>query len=246
LFGLGLESNRAYLVFLAACFAVVGLGVVWLRLGSFGRRLQAMKDSPAACATLGINLTRTKVGVFMLSAAIAGFGGVLLAGVTNTAQADEYSALQNLPIVLMAAAGGIAVVSGSLVGGLLLASFTIMQTLVPDLGLFGFDGKTVLTNVLLLAPAIAGVSLGRDPNGMVALIGERVRVANARRIEQRGAPPTPESLRHSLDIEPMGIDQPFTDDALVAIDAALGLDDELASLVVPVGASAEGADRVDA
>ena len=36
---------------------------------SCGRRLSAMKDSPVACATLGLDLTRTKVAVFALSAA---------------------------------------------------------------------------------------------------------------------------------------------------------------------------------
>ena len=38
-----------------------------------------MKDSPAACATLGLNIVRLKLSVFMLSAAIAGFGGCLYA-----------------------------------------------------------------------------------------------------------------------------------------------------------------------
>ena len=44
----------------------------WLRRGRFGRRLVAMRDSPAACATLGVNLFSTKLAVFAISAAIAG------------------------------------------------------------------------------------------------------------------------------------------------------------------------------
>ncbi len=53
----GLEGDGAFMIFMAVVFCLVGLGVVWLRLGPFGRRLQAMKDSPAACATLGLNRT---------------------------------------------------------------------------------------------------------------------------------------------------------------------------------------------
>ena len=41
--------------------------VVALRRGPFGRRLVAMKDSPAACATLGMNLTRTKLAASELT-----------------------------------------------------------------------------------------------------------------------------------------------------------------------------------
>jgi len=42
-------------------FAAAALVSVWLRGGPFGRRLGSpSKDSPAACATVGINLTATK------------------------------------------------------------------------------------------------------------------------------------------------------------------------------------------
>jgi ABC-type branched-subunit amino acid transport system permease subunit len=64
-----------------AVFLAIGVGVVALRRSAFGRRLVAMRDSPAACATLGVNLFFTKLAVFGISAAIAsdelaGFAGV--------------------------------------------------------------------------------------------------------------------------------------------------------------------------
>ena len=52
-----ISSNRSYVIMMAVLFCAVAMGVVWLRRGPFGRRLLAMKDSPAACATLGLNLT---------------------------------------------------------------------------------------------------------------------------------------------------------------------------------------------
>jgi len=42
-----------YLMFLTMLFALLGVGLVALRHSSYGRRLAAMKDSPAASATLG-------------------------------------------------------------------------------------------------------------------------------------------------------------------------------------------------
>ena len=65
------------LLFVTALFGIAGLGVVAMRRSAFGRRLVAMRDSPAACATLGVNLFWTKLAVFAISAGIAGFAGAL-------------------------------------------------------------------------------------------------------------------------------------------------------------------------
>ncbi len=55
------QSDKAYFVMIAATFVLLAWLVIALRRGEFGRRLQAMKDSPTACTTLGLDLTRTKV-----------------------------------------------------------------------------------------------------------------------------------------------------------------------------------------
>ena len=77
-----------------------------------------MRDSPAAAATLGINLTRLKVGVFFLSAGIAGVGGALFGGLRESAGGTDFNVLQSLPILLLAVIGGISTVTGALLGGL--------------------------------------------------------------------------------------------------------------------------------
>ncbi len=223
---------RTYMILLAVVFSVVGAGVIFVRLGPFGRRLQAMKDSPAACATLGMNLTVTKMQVFILSAAIAGLGGALLAGVNTQAQVDDFNALQNLPVLLLAVAGGIALVSGSLFGGLLFASLGIIAKKVPTFELMGVDGKVVVQDLLLLAPAFIGISLGRNPNGAVNDISVRLKRAYERyqRPEgERSAEPSPTSLVQSIDLESLGLDRPFTADDLVLIDRGLRLDEESAA-----------------
>jgi branched-chain amino acid transport system permease protein len=226
------DTNQGYMVFLAVMFSIVGAAIVLLRLGPFGRRLQAMKDSPAACATLGLNLTVTKMQVFILSAAIAGLGGALFAGVGESASINDFNAIQNLPLLLMAVAGGIAMVSGALFGGLLLASFPIITKHLPPFEIFGIEGKVFVGDLLSLAPALMGISLGRNPNGAVNDISTRVREAGERRRAAKDAGPTlpsPESLAMSIDLETLGIDRPFSDHDLHVIDAALGLDDDSAA-----------------
>ena len=75
---LDLSSSKTFLTTSTCIFILIGIGLIALRRSNYGRRLTAMKDSPAAAATLGQNLIKLKLSVFMISAAIAGLGGVLL------------------------------------------------------------------------------------------------------------------------------------------------------------------------
>lgn len=215
--GISFESNRAYFILMAVVVALVGVFLVRLRLGPFGRRLQAMKDSPAACATLGLNLTITKLQVFALSAGIAGLGGAMLGGLQEGANVQEFNALQSLPILLMAVAGGIAMISGAVVGGFFLASFPIVAEAVPPLADF-----------LLVAPGLIGITLGRNPNGAVNEVVTRFRAVRERfggeRDEDRML--SLEPLQPVYDAELAGVERPLTAADLEHIDRVLCIDEE--------------------
>jgi branched-chain amino acid transport system permease protein len=216
-------GDRAYFVFMAFVFALLGLAVVWLRLAPFGRRLQAMKDSPAACATLGMNLTVTKMQVFALSAGIAGIGGALLAGQQNGASVSQFDALQSLPILLMAAAGGIAMVSGAFAGGVLYASFPILADAIPS-----------LANLLQVAPGLVGISLGRNPNGAVNDVVTRVRGMHAQLGSTAGDEEWPlEPVGPLFDAEGLGLERDFTEADLAFIDRVLDFEDEEVASAAP-------------
>ncbi len=62
---------------------ILAVFVLTLRRGRFGRFVSAMRDSPSACTTLGVNLTTTKLGVFAFSAAMAGFAGAFYGGLAR-------------------------------------------------------------------------------------------------------------------------------------------------------------------
>ena len=157
------DTDFRQLVLLAVVFAVVGNLLVWLRRNAWGRRLAAMKDSPVACATLGLNLTSTKVGVFALSAAIAGAGGAL-AGRSFTA--DSFSLPASLPVTMLAVVGGIGSIAGAFIGGLLLGAIPIASTVFAAnaIGVFRFVSIPV-RDVLAFTPGMMGISLGREPDG---------------------------------------------------------------------------------
>jgi Branched-chain amino acid transport system / permease component len=117
-----------------AMFGVLAVGLVAVRRSQFGRRMIALRDSEAACATVGINRTTTKLAVFAFSAALAGFGGALLAMQRETATTDDFDLLGTLglPIVLLVVVGGVSTVSGALFGGLAYILFLILKESVND------------------------------------------------------------------------------------------------------------------
>jgi branched-chain amino acid transport system permease protein len=154
--GISLQSPRAFLVLLAVVFVVVGIGVLALRRSAFGRRLVAMGDSPSGTATVGINITRTKLVVFTASAALAGLGGVLYGGQQNQVGANDFQLLFSLTLLLLASVWGIKTVTGMLFAGLLFAIFPVIQSHVP-----------ALRDLLYLAVGLGAISIGRNPNGVM-------------------------------------------------------------------------------
>jgi branched-chain amino acid transport system permease protein len=120
LFGYHVSGDKAFDIFLAVVFAVVSIGLLALRRGPFGRVLIAMKDSEAACATLGLSLTVTKLAVFILSAAIAGLAGALLGGAESVAGSTDFEMFASLLVLAAVAVGGVSLCSSAVLGGMAL------------------------------------------------------------------------------------------------------------------------------
>ena len=168
LLGFSFDSRPAFFALCAFAFAALGVGVLALRRGRFGRTLAAMRDSQAACATLGLDIRRTKLTVFMISAAIAGLGGAFIGGLRGTVGTIDFTDLNNLPLYLLAVVGGVTTVSGALIGGALFALLPVVQSRAPD-----------LAGIVFLGIGATAVSLGRQPNGLAGIIAQRV--SDARR-----------------------------------------------------------------
>jgi branched-chain amino acid transport system permease protein len=162
--GINFDDDKAFLVFCAIVFALFAVGLLALRRGAFGRRLAALRDSQAACATLGLDVRRTKLSVFTASAFIAGAAGALFGGLKATADAIQFAPENNVVLLLFAVVGGITTVTGALIGGGLFALLPFIQSEYPDQSGLVFAGV-----------AIAVVALGRQPNGIAGMLYEAVR-----------------------------------------------------------------------
>ncbi|MDQ2649491.1 MAG: ABC transporter permease [Actinomycetota bacterium] len=179
LFGLEFDSNRAFGVLCGVVFTLVAIIVLALRRGAFGRRLAAMRDSQAACATLGLDVRRTKLAVFAIASAIAGLAGALYGGLGYTASQLDFEPLYGVLLFLYAYVGGITTVTGALIGGSLFAALPLVQSERPE-----------LAGLVFAVIAVAAVALGRQPNGIAGLIFGYQAKAKARPERRAIAAPT--------------------------------------------------------
>jgi branched-chain amino acid transport system permease protein len=155
--GLRLADERAYLVLATLVFVLAGLGVLALRRGRYGRMIIAMRDSPAACATLGLDLRAGRVALFALSAGLAGLAGGVLGGLRQTVAASDFQLFTSLPLLLLAVVAGVTSVTGAGIAGMLLMLLPVLQSEFPALG-----------GLVFLVVGLAAVGLGRDPNGIAS------------------------------------------------------------------------------
>ena len=159
LFGYQFGSSASYNVLMVVAFVVIAVGLLVLRRGPIGRVLIAMRDSPAACGTLGLNQRWFRVGLFSLASGIAGLAGALLAGLRGTISALDFQPISGLLLLLLAVVCGVTSMTGAYLGGFLLMLLPVLQSKFPALGGLEF-----------LVIGAGAVSLGRDPNGIANIL----------------------------------------------------------------------------
>ncbi len=169
--GMNLSPEDRQLIVMAVGFVAVAMVVVAIRRSSFGRRLLAMKDSEAACATVGMNVTGTKLAIFSTSAALAGLGGALIGVANQSTNADNWQFLNGLPVFMIGVVGGMGRIGGALFAGISLqvlntmAAWPVLNTRFLGMGPApeGWYSKFAFAS-----PGFMGIGLGRNPNGAVS------------------------------------------------------------------------------
>lgn len=153
--GFQFGGTGEYTVLMTVVFVLVAFVVIAVRRGRLGRILVAMRDSQAACGTLGLDLRWMRVGLFAGSAGIAGLAGALFAGLRGTTVAADFQFFQSLLLVLMAVVWGVTSVTGAALGGVFLMYLPVAQSNNPS-----------IAGLLFVLLGVGAVVVGRDPNGL--------------------------------------------------------------------------------
>jgi branched-chain amino acid transport system permease protein len=114
-------SSQSYLAFCVAMLALVGYIVWHLPETRLGRAMRAVRDNELAAGVNGIDVFRTKVYAFAISAVLGGLGGGLFAGGFAYISPDQFSFAESIVFLTMSLLGGVASPIGSAIGtGLLI------------------------------------------------------------------------------------------------------------------------------
>ena len=167
--GLRLEDGDRYLTLCLVVLVCVTWFVWRLKTSRLGRAMQSVRDNEIAASTCGIDVFRTKVLAFAISAVLGGLGGGLYAGARAYISPDEFGFGESIVMLTMALLGGVGSPFGALLGtGLLVilpewlrflrnvylavygAAVILIMVFLPD-GLWGFTARLRRT-----APAIPG------------------------------------------------------------------------------------------
>ncbi len=115
------QSSQSYLAFCVAMLALVGYFVWHLSDTRLGRAMRAVRDNELAAGVVGIDVFRTKVSAFALSAVLGGLAGGLFAGGFAYVSPDQFSFAELVVFLTMSLLGGVASPIGSAIGtGLLI------------------------------------------------------------------------------------------------------------------------------
>jgi branched-chain amino acid transport system permease protein len=191
LFGLSLDGDRAFYWFSLVCLGIVFVGADRMRRGRLGRKLAAMRDSETGAKSIGLDLRAYKLSVFSASAAIAGFGGALLAQQTRGFSTvsvgpvafDPFHSLFWFTAVIVA---GASYLSGSVVAA---ALFVVMEQVL------GAGGSTLVIGVLALF-------MSRLPSGIVGAFMDAMQGGQAPRWLQRAYAGTHRSPGEAFPVDP--------------------------------------------
>jgi len=108
------DLSRFYLVWVIVLLVLLlSANLIQSRVG---RALRALHRSEDAAATLGVNVARYKIGVFVLSAAYASLAGSLYAHTVNYVSPTQFGFIASVQIVVMVVVGGMASIWGALIG----------------------------------------------------------------------------------------------------------------------------------
>jgi ABC-type branched-subunit amino acid transport system ATPase component/branched-subunit amino acid ABC-type transport system permease component len=235
-----LNDTRSMTVTLMIIVALLTWLVFNLQRSASGRTIIAVRNSEPAASTSGLSIVRTKLGIFTVSAAIAGFGGVLVAtynkGMTDISFPTGAGLVWLATVVLF----GIRKPQAAILAGL---SFSTTSAIFNNGWHFAFTpsflhwdglGSSTSTYVSAILFGLGAVQLAREPDGVLALTAAQNRHRRDKRRAKRGEHidlVEPEAISAKADVPDAlhaATAAPIVETSMRAIDltdATLALDD---------------------
>nr|WP_272002819.1 branched-chain amino acid ABC transporter permease [Roseovarius sp. ZX-A-9] len=157
LFGLISLENNISLYFFVLALTFAGILFLYRVVHSpFGQVLKAIRENEPRAISLGYNVNRYKLIVFVLSATFAGLAGAIKSQVFQLASLTDVHWAMSGEVVLMTLLGGMGTVFGPLLGAAIIVT---MQNYLATFGAWVtiIQGVIFVIGVLLFREGIIGV-----------------------------------------------------------------------------------------
>ncbi len=152
-FQLGNEKRFYYLVLIVA---IVGIAMLAALLNSrSGRTIRALRSSEVASASLGVDVSRLKLEVFVLSAAFAGVGGALYAYFLAFIAPSAFDIHASIRLVAMAMIGGAHPLGGVVGSAIVVALDNVLQNVLPNMSGQAGRVQTIVYGIVLVLLMVA-------------------------------------------------------------------------------------------
>jgi len=112
-----------------------------------GRALRALNGSEVGARVSGIDATRAKVGIFVLSAVFASFAGSLMAHYSGFITPAKASFFHSIELVAMVVFGGMSSTFGAVIGAAALTLLPQLLTVLKDYEMVVFGAIMMLTMI---------------------------------------------------------------------------------------------------
>jgi len=176
----GLDKTQTIFLVAVSLTTICYLLVRQLTRTSFGRRFVAVRDSPIAAASNGVNITHVKTVAFALSAAIAGLAGGLYSALLGFVAPESFNLEQMILMKIMTVVGGLGTMLGSVIGPTLV--IVLQEQLRESQGwLEVIFGATLILFVLFLPKGLGPLVLrlfGQGPQVEALDLGSPKRQVN--------------------------------------------------------------------
>ncbi|HVW30001.1 MAG TPA: branched-chain amino acid ABC transporter permease [Polyangiaceae bacterium] len=155
-FGL-VESPDRFMYFLYLGVAVVLFACVRnLIQGQTGRAIIAIRDSPIAASSLGIDIAMYKTTTFAVSAMYAGIAGALGALAVQFVSPDSFPLFLSLSLLVGVVVGGLASISGAVFGALFIQFVPNVAEEVSKAAPWAIYGVVLIGVIHLMPDGVAG------------------------------------------------------------------------------------------
>jgi branched-chain amino acid transport system permease protein len=146
-FGLFLSKEQKLFMLGLILLLVMGFAAKNLARSRVGRALSAIRDRDVAAEIMGIPLARYKLIAFTISSFYAGVAGALLWTVVGRLQPESFGFLLSVRYIAMILIGGVATVSGAIMGAFFLTFLPKIVELLAEVVPFisGATGGGALT-----------------------------------------------------------------------------------------------------